>query len=357
MLIASIINLSFAAFAYLAATIYSLLPDKSGYEVKTYAGKGVYAIGHVGAWIGFACLIPSVIVSANPDADLIGLFFTGLLSLMVLGGFFALLSSAILFSAKHEFEAIKGDTIYIRRFIKIKEHKVSNLSDCIASPILITLVFNDGRRAHISSFTKGLDLFMAAIEQRREGAIPFETKASESPKAKSMKTNMFIAAGCALFVGGISSIGCFTEPVKEESLVTVQGEVDYIRKISGGGYAIGIHDNLTEYRVSNMSRREMDGVLIDEVKAGDILTMGVENNVGEISNKYGGRLYQDYVCTISAETKTYLTYEGYVKGFVRNRNTALALFIGGLSVSAACFVIGGVMVAKDKRKSIKRVLP
>ena len=101
----------------------------------------------------------------------------------------------------------------------------------------------------------------------------------------------------------------------------------------------------------------MDGVLIDEVKAGDILTMGVENNVGEISNKYGGRLYQDYVCTISAETKTYLTYEGYVKGFVRNRNTALGIFIGGLSVSATCFVIGGVMVAKDKRKSIKRVLP
>lgn len=161
MLIASIINLSFVAIVYLAATIYSSLPDKSGYDVKTYAGKGIYAIGHVGTWIGFAFLILSVTVSGNPDTDL-----TGLLSVMVMGGFFALLSNAILFFAKHEFEAIKGDTIYIRRFIKIKEHKLSELSDCIASPIGITLVFNDGRRTFISSLTKGLDLFMEVVEER-----------------------------------------------------------------------------------------------------------------------------------------------------------------------------------------------
>ena len=161
MLIASIINLSLAAIVYLAATIYSLLPDKSGYDVKTYAGKGVYAIGHVGTWIGLACLILSVSVSGNPDTDL-----TGLMSLMVMGPFLALLSTAILFFAKHEFEAIKGDTVYIRRFIKIKEHKLSELSDCIASPIGITLVFNDRRRTFISSFTKGLDRFMEVVEER-----------------------------------------------------------------------------------------------------------------------------------------------------------------------------------------------
>ena len=161
MLVASIIEISFVAIVYLAATIYSLLPDKSGYDVKTYAGKGVYAIGHVGTWIGFAFLILSVTVSGNPDTDL-----TGLLSLMVMGAFLPLLSNAILFFAKHEFEAIKGDTVYIRRFIKIKEHKLSELSDCIASPIGITLVFNDGRRTYISSFTKGLGLFMEVIEER-----------------------------------------------------------------------------------------------------------------------------------------------------------------------------------------------
>lgn len=161
MLIASIINLSFAAIVYLAATIYSLLPDKSGYDVKTYAGKGIYAIGHIGTWIGFAFLILSVTVSGNPDTDL-----TGLLSVMVMGAFFALLSTAILFFAKHEFEAIKGDTIYIRRFIKIKEHKVSQLSDCIASPIGISLVFNDGCRTLISSLTKGLDRFLEVVEER-----------------------------------------------------------------------------------------------------------------------------------------------------------------------------------------------
>lgn len=161
MLIASIINLSFAAIIYLAATIYSFHADKRNYDVKTYAGKGIYAIGHVGTWIGFVFLILSVAVSGNPDTDL-----TGLLSLMVMGPFLALLSTAILFFAKHEFEAIKGDTIYIRRFIKIKEHKVSRLSDCIASPIGITLVFDDGRHTYISSFTKGLDRFMEVIEER-----------------------------------------------------------------------------------------------------------------------------------------------------------------------------------------------
>ena len=161
MLIASIINLSFAAIVYFAATIYSSLPDKRGYDVKTYAGKGIYAIGHVGTLIGLAFLILSVTVSGNPDTDL-----TGLLSLMVMGPFFALLSTAILFFAKHEFEAIKGDTIYIRRFIRIKEHTLSELSDCIASPMGITLVFDDGRRAFISSLTKGLDRFMEAVEER-----------------------------------------------------------------------------------------------------------------------------------------------------------------------------------------------
>ena len=164
MLIASIINLSFAAIVYLAATIYSLLPDKSGYDVKTYAGKGIYAIGHVGTWIGLACLILSVTVSTNPDTDI-----TGLMTFMVtgvMGAFFALLSTAILFFAKHEFEAIKGDTVYIRRFIKIKEHKLSELSDCIVSPILITLVFSDGRRTYISTLTKGLDRFMEVVEER-----------------------------------------------------------------------------------------------------------------------------------------------------------------------------------------------
>ena len=161
MLIASIISISFVAIVYFAATIYSSLPDKSGYDVKTYAGKGVYAIGHVGTWIGLVFLILSVTVSGNHDTDL-----TGLMSLMVMGPFLALLSTAILFFAKHEFEAIKGDTIYIRRFIEIKEHKLSELSDCIASPIGITLVFDDGRRTFISSFTKGLGRFIEVVEER-----------------------------------------------------------------------------------------------------------------------------------------------------------------------------------------------
>ena len=80
MLIASIISLSFAAIVYLAATIYSLLPDKSGYDVKTYAGKGIQAIGHVGVWIGLCCLVPTVIISVNPDADP-----TAYLVLMIMG--------------------------------------------------------------------------------------------------------------------------------------------------------------------------------------------------------------------------------------------------------------------------------
>ncbi len=80
MLIASIIEISFVAIVYLAATIYSLHADKRDYDVKTYAGKGIYAIGHVGTWIGLACLILSVTVSGNPDTDL-----TGLMSLMVMG--------------------------------------------------------------------------------------------------------------------------------------------------------------------------------------------------------------------------------------------------------------------------------
>ena len=161
MLIASIIEISFVAIAYLGAIIYSLHTDKRDFDVKTYAGKGIYAIGHVGVWIGLAFLILSVTVSANPDTDL-----TGLMSLMIMGGFLPLLSIAILFFAKHEFEAIKGDTIYIRRFIKIKEHKLSKLNDCIVAPIGITLVFNDRRRVFISSFTSGLGRFMKVVEER-----------------------------------------------------------------------------------------------------------------------------------------------------------------------------------------------
>ncbi len=266
-----------------------------------------------------------------------------------MGDFFSLWSSMIIFCLKHEFEAIKGDTIYIRRFIKIKEYKLSELSSFAMAPLGIVLIFKDGRRTYIASFTKGLDRFMVLIEERSDEAIPFDLPNPVIKKRMGSKFTAFLIAGGFLLVAGICTIGVFSEPYKEEDLVLVQGKVEYVRHFRNG-YGIGIEDSSTEYLISTISSRNVTGSLTKEVKAGDFVTMKVENDVRGMSNKYGGRLYTDDVCAFSTETKTFLTYEGYVNAFNINRNYAVAIFIVSSSASVISFVVGGVIAVKDKRK-------
>ena len=83
-----------------------------------------------------------------------------------------------------------------------------------------------------------------------------------------------------------------------------------------------------------------------------MIVLHVENDIRDISKKYSGRLYQDSICVIEANSKEYLSYDGYVSGFVRNRNWARGMFICG-SVAFAFSSIGTIVsfVSYKRKKS------
>ena len=256
-----------------------------------------------------------------------------------------------------QFEAIKGDTIYYRRFIKIKTMRIRDINTIERHGLDFIIYAKNGSRFSVSLGTEGLDILLKTIGERKDSDSDYSEQENDTNGHKNHKqtfTTLISIVICSLLVGGISSFGSFTEPIKEEKLVIVEGEFEYIREAGRGDYGIGIRNSEIEYRITSYITDHFDDSFFDEISKGDIIALHAENDVRDISKEYSGRLYQDYVCAIEANSKEYLTYDGYVAGFVGNRNWARGLFIGGSAAFAVSSIATIVMFVVYKRKKVMK---
>lgn len=347
MLIAAIIVPSIVIISYVLGLFFLKSSNNDGYEIKTKPTKFIVGLCLFFVLFGLGFSALSIVLIAINESD------TDNILCIILGALFGLLGSIVFLFAVLQFEAIKGDTIYYRRFIKIKSIKIRDIKTIVSHGLGFIIYAKNGSRFSVSLGTEGLDILLKTIGERMDSNSDYSEQETDTNGQKNhkqtLKTLITIVI-CSLLFGGISSFGSFTEPIKEEKLVIVEGEFEYIRKAGRGNYGIGIKNSEIEYKITNYITVHFDHSFFDEVNTGDIIVLHVENDVRDISKKYRDRLYQDYVCAIEVNSKEYLSYDGYVAGFVSNRNWARGLFICGSTAFAVSSIATIVMFVVYKRK-------
>ena len=347
MLIVAIIVPSIVIICYVLGLFFLKSSNNGGYEIKTKPTKFIVRLCLFFVLFGLGFSVLSIVLIAINESDTYNILC------IILGALFGLFGSIAFLFAVLQFEAIKGDTIYYRRFIKIKTMKIRDIKTIEPHRLGFIIYAKNGSRFSVSLGTEGLDILLKTIGERMDYDSDYSEQETDTNGQKNHKqtfTTLITIVICSLLFGGISSFGSFTEPIKEEKLVIVEGEFEYIRKAGRGNYGIGIKNSEIEYRITNYITSHFDHSFFDEVSTDDIIVLHVENDVRDISNKYSGRLYQDSVCAIEVNSKEYLSYDGYVAGFVSNRNWARVLFIGGSAAFAVSSIATIVMFVVYKRK-------
>ncbi|MBP5091798.1 MAG: hypothetical protein J6328_04495 [Bacilli bacterium] len=173
MLIASIIILSLVVICFVATIILGRHPKAKEFEIKTKASKGLFAIGFVFYFI-FGFLFSAVVVFLAAFSDKTLMVFV----LLILDGIFSTLTLLLFYFLTAQFEAIKGDKLYIRRFIKIKEFDIKDVRtiDAVPGGYLITGMPDFGFT--ISSATLHCGRFMELLEERSEKGFSIKNPSS-----------------------------------------------------------------------------------------------------------------------------------------------------------------------------------
>ena len=166
--------------------------------------------------------------------------------------------------------------------------------------------------------------------------------------------------GCALLTGLISGFaGGFVNPVAEEELALVSGELEYVRVISDrydDSYAIGIKGDATEYRIDSMYIPYFNAAFKQEVPVGTAVEVFVKAGYDPISIGYEGRTGWTHAYGVRALGKDYFTFEDYQAKFEQNRIGSLVWFAVGLSISAVCIVWIGISCYRYSKDSKKEIL-
>ena len=118
MLIASIISIVLLLICYLLIIIFGLRLKNNPYELMTASPRWVKVVSHVFFVIGI------VLVSAS----FLNIEHSTAISLLVVGVFTALFGLAFFFFFTFQYEAIKGGSVFIRRFIRVKEIKIKDIA-------------------------------------------------------------------------------------------------------------------------------------------------------------------------------------------------------------------------------------
>ena len=351
MLIAAIIVPSIVIICYVLGLFILKSSNNGDYEIKTKPTKFFVRLCLFFVLFGLGFSVLSIVLIAKNGSD------TDYILWIILGALFGSLGSIVFLFAVLQFEAIKGDTIYYRRFIKIKTMKIRDINTIEPHDLGFITYAKNGSPFSVYLGTEGLDILLKTIGERKDSDSDYSEQETDTNGHKNHKrtfTTLITIVICSLLFVGISSFGSFIEPIKEEKLVIVEGEFEYIRNAGRGSYGIGIKNSVIEYKITSYITDHFNDSFFDEVSTGDIIVLHVENDVRDISKKYSGRLYQDDVCAIEVNSKEYLSYDGYVAGFVRNRNWARVFFIGGSAAFAVSSITTVVMFAVYKRKKVMK---
>ena len=142
---------------------------------------------------------------------------------------------------------------------------------------------------------------------------------------------------CSLLVGLISGFaGGFVDPIPQDSLVTINGELEYFRTISerfSDSYAIGLKGDETEYRIDSLYVPYFDVSFKTEVSAGSIVSIWVDPNHESYTISYEGRTASVHAYGVVTGEKEYFSYAGYLTAFEKNKAGSMGMFIGGMAIA------------------------
>ena len=450
MLIASIISIVLLLISYLLIIIFGLRLKNNPYELMTSSPRWVKVTSHVFFVIGIVLASASFLNIEYPTA----------ISLLVVGIFVALFGLAFLFFFTFQYEAIKGDSVFIRRFIRVKEIKIKDIAfiNALYSGYVITC--KDGSVFSISSRTQKVADFIKIVSERKKEGIAEPDSIDEAtteessfsevgkeirnmipamqknsrimtvamivtlilvlsllvvlsyvmsdelewmvllffavlvgvitlslillilPRMKKqyendlnqndeylgkkylllskdvkgaakrrfktkLKTCIPIACGMlavAVFTGLISS---FQKPVEKSDLILVSGKFEYVRYFNDD-CAIGLKDDPVEYRISSIEIKELDKSFKKELKEGDTVYLYVDGTRENHSFEYQGKTAWNYAYVFKTDSKTYLSYEGYLRA--NARNTRIGFIICYVSSGATIIALGSIPFAYFKYK-------
>lgn len=122
MLIASIIVTAFLLIGYVGALIFSSKKDKTKYEFKAKSPKSLLIFANFSFFLfGLGLSALSIVLSAANVEKKYSLPF------ILSGVFFGLITLLLIFLTLFNFVAIRGSTIYVRNFIRIREYKIDDV--------------------------------------------------------------------------------------------------------------------------------------------------------------------------------------------------------------------------------------
>ena len=125
-----------------------------------------------------------------------------------------------------------------------------------------------------------------------------------------------------------------------------------MRRVSDD-YAIGLKGNPVEYRISSIELHETDRSFKEELHAGDTVYLYVDGTREDASISYQDKTAWNFAYVFKTDSKTYLSYEGYLRA--NARNTRIGFIICYVSSGATIIALGTIPFAyvrykKDAKK-------
>ena len=437
--------------------------DKSQYEVVTGYQKGLLIFGLVFTIIGALLhILGLVLILIDPNEE-------NFILCPIMGSMFGYLGFALVVLITSQFEAIKGNNIYIRRFIKIKEIPISDIASFNFLPNMGFMAQDKyGKKLFtIGMGTKGFDVFFNLLKQRKEerifsnvdeldalmnqeeeretnttlAAIGKEYRDSYSSRKKKTLIGSIIGWGIVivlaflfflflikrndsraimiffalvvliimsivitqrlltnqkkeldkddewlgakhkmenkhvvgyhknkaraislLFIGPmiIGSISLLilpltyaSKPVKQEDLVEVSGQVEYMKEIGDDDIVLAFKDNPIEYRLDGVYTKYFDYSVFKEVSKGTTMYIQTDNaKTISLNQKRTDRKEYKKFYTLKTDTKEYLSYDNYLKADQYNTNFGKVMGYICLGIGLTS-ILAFVIVKQTYGKSVK----
>lgn len=354
MFIASIVLISIVSLAYLTLLVLYKRPDKVSYQVKTLAPRFGFVFGSVLTLISLLCFATHLILESfdlcfearNP------LFATGCLT-----AFFGLLR---FFASTMTFEAIEKDKLIVKRPFSGKDEVEIAEIRRISHSVLGVYLPTKERTVTVSKTAGRLDLLLDAIKKANPDIEEEDFDDSFALK-RIRRWRIFYYVLMAITVASLTCRIIFDrplDPVAKDNLVTVQGTVESTDKTAGKVlFYVYLQDDPVGYVVAEETLNFIDPSVYSDLKAGVEVTLLTEGNIKNDRYASDKRSRHDTICAIETDSKTYLTYDGYLEGINEKKVVSSNLYVFH-SVVFAFFAI--VLVenyyesSKGPKKSTKK---
>ena len=437
MLIPSIISLAVIALGYFLSLFLANRQKNNDYEIMTSASRPIKILAHVIFFFGVFFVVVLILFYSLPIER------NGTeIAFLIIGDMFAVLGLLLVYLILVQYEAIKGDTVYIKRFIKVKEIKVEDITSADITGLGYVIITKNGGGFTMSVGTRRSSELVEKIKERKEGKLYSINPDIPSPKAEEgagemetalskigkdfrnmvpkLKKNaliffvvstildvvlgvaclvlvslldngsfkficfivvlamavMFLVfvfsyfkgqsnlkkdlghddewlgnkyrfmslsvkgaakarykrtlTNCIVFASASGLLAALTGlissfqkmPIPESDMVLVSGELEYVR-YANRDIVIALKSDPVEYRINSIYTREVDWSFETEIAAGDHVEALVYTKKDPVSFKYGDKTAWTHIYSLSTDSKTYFSYEGYVKANERNADLGM----------------------------------